>query len=67
MCYLRFFKPEGLLSAAGWSKDQMSGFFSERFCIDVPPELVAALLPVEKVLSMVRASGCRVQPQANLV
>lgn len=53
MCYLRFFKPEGLLAAAGWPREQLSGFFDERFCQEVPPELVAALLPVEKVQAMV--------------
>jgi hypothetical protein len=54
ICCLRFFKPGGLLAAAGWPKDNISVSFSERIWLDVAAELVAALLPVEKVQSMVR-------------
>lgn len=52
-CYLRFFKPEGLLAAAGWPKEQRSGFFAERFCQEVPSELVSALLPVDRLQAKV--------------
>jgi hypothetical protein len=43
--YLRFFKPEGLLAAGGWDKDRMDAVFAERFCIDVPEELVDFVFP----------------------
>ena len=38
--YLRFFKPKGLLAAAGWDKDRPDAFFDERFCLDVEDDLV---------------------------
>jgi hypothetical protein len=44
LSYLRFFKPEGLLSAGGWLKDRMDSF-AERFCIEVPEALVALVFP----------------------
>lgn len=43
--YLRFFKPEGLLAAAGWPRGRLDGFFSERFCLEVPEELVLVVHP----------------------
>lgn len=45
LCYLKFFTPEGLLAAAGWDKDRRDSFFAERFCIEVPSELVAYVFP----------------------
>ena len=45
LAYLRFFKPEGLMVAGGWGANQLSGFFAERFCIEVPDTLVNTLLP----------------------
>jgi hypothetical protein len=59
MCYLRFFKPEGLLAAAGWDKDKLDAFFAEHFCLseDVAA-LVAQLLPVELAQSIVRVLSC---------
>lgn len=44
LAYLRFFKPEGLMVAAGWGANQLSAAFAERFCIDVPHTLVDTLL-----------------------
>lgn len=43
--YLRFYKPQGLLAACGWDKDHPDGFFAERFCIEVPDELVDFVFP----------------------
>jgi hypothetical protein len=46
--YLRFFKPDGLLVLAGRkeaAQKQLDLFWSERFCLDVPSELVEAVFP----------------------
>ncbi|WIA40770.1 hypothetical protein OEZ86_004450 [Tetradesmus obliquus] len=58
LCYLRFFKPQGLLAAAGWPQDQMDAFFAERFCLafdndEEMAELAAELLPVKEAQAMV--------------
>lgn len=58
LCYLRFFKPQGLLAAAGWPQDHMDTFFAERFCLtfdddEEMAELAAELLPVKEVQAMV--------------
>jgi hypothetical protein len=45
MSYLRFFKPRGLLAAAGFDKDRPDGYFTERFCLDVCQELVDFVFP----------------------
>ena len=66
LSYLKFFKPSGLLAAAGWDKDRNDGFFSERFCIAVPDELVAFAFPglaalEEQVWARRRRGGRRVR------
>lgn len=43
--YLRFFKPKGLLAAAGFDKSRPEGYFDERFCLDVCEELVDIVFP----------------------
>jgi hypothetical protein len=46
--YLRFFKPDGLLVVGGWkeaAQKQFDMFWSERFCLDIPSELVEAVFP----------------------
>jgi hypothetical protein len=43
--YLRFFKPEGLLAAGGWDRRDYASFFSPRFHVDVPDQLVAEIMP----------------------
>lgn len=58
LCYLCFFKPQGLLAAAGWPQDQMDAFFAERFCLtfdddEEMAELAAGLLPVKEAQAMV--------------
>ena len=55
--YLRWFKPEGLLAAAGWAgaaEHNFNSFWHERFCIAVEPELVALIYPFLPELEEVR-------------
>lgn len=57
--YLRFFKPEGLLSAAGFDKDRLEGYFDERFCLDVCKELVHIVFPfLQDLIDKVRDHAC---------
>lgn len=46
--YLKFFKPDGLLVLGGWSEAAQKHFdifWSERFCLDIPSDLVEAVFP----------------------
>jgi Centromere DNA-binding protein complex CBF3 subunit, domain 2 len=46
--YLKFFKPDGLLVLGGWSQAAQKHFdifWSERFCLDIPSDLVEAVFP----------------------
>lgn len=59
--YLTFFKPEGLLVLAGWkeaAQKDFGKFWTERFCVDVPSELVEAVFPfLRELTSQVEALG----------
>ena len=46
--YLQFFKPEALLTAAGWpgaSEKDFGLFWAPRFCVQVPESLIYHLFP----------------------
>jgi hypothetical protein len=53
--YLRFFKPEGLLAAAGWTKDRFDSYMADRFCHPVPSDLIVYIFPfLESLRKQVR-------------
>lgn len=56
--YLLYFKPCGLLAAAGWpgsSSNDYDQFWHTRFCVCVPQKLVDLLFPFLQNLKEVRA------------
>ena len=59
--YLRFFKPDGLLVLGGWKEaalKEFDKFYAERFCVDVPSELVEAVFPfLPELTAQVAAMG----------
>ncbi|CAL8471742.1 g11284 [Coccomyxa elongata] len=51
--YLMYFKPVGLLAAAGWpgaAHNDYHQFWHPRFCVDVPEQLVEVLFPFLRTL-----------------
>lgn len=59
--YLMFFKPCGLLAAAGWpgaTSDDYNQFWHPRFCVSVPQQLVELLFPFLQKLQEVRYTHC---------
>ena len=54
--YLMYFKPVGLLAAAGWpgaANNDYEQFWHPRFCVSVPQELVDLLFPFLQSLKQV--------------
>ena len=64
LSYLKFFTPEALLAAAGWDKSRLDGFFDERFCIEVPAELVRYVFPCAEQLAKEVRGGLRARGSA---